>query len=109
MANSSTVRSRMNTDLKEKAEAILHAVGLTSSEAIRILYTRIVNERSFPAALVKPTPELLEAMEEAEQILRKDSASDSIEDMFASLDEKAGVKKQKTEAVKRPKTGAVAA
>jgi len=40
---SGVARARMDDDLKNEAEPILSSVGITPSEAIRMLYKQIVN------------------------------------------------------------------
>jgi len=40
---SGIARARMDDDLKNEAESIFSSVGITPSEAIRMLYKQIVN------------------------------------------------------------------
>jgi len=47
MANS-TVQARVNPELKEEAEAIFGAMGMTTAEAIRIFLQQTVNNRGLP-------------------------------------------------------------
>ena len=48
MATSEVVRSRINPEVKDKAAAVLGAMGLTVSDAIRIVLTRVANEEALP-------------------------------------------------------------
>lgn len=51
MANTSAVYARIDSDLKENAESILHQLGITPSSAIQMLYSQIVLTKSFPLDL----------------------------------------------------------
>ena len=46
MTANAVVRARINGDIKEEASAILAAMGLTPSDAFRILMTRIARKDS---------------------------------------------------------------
>ncbi len=48
MATNAVVRSRINSDVKEKATAVLEGMGLTVSDVMRIVLTRIANENALP-------------------------------------------------------------
>ena len=49
MANADTyVRARIDTDTKERAAAALDAMGLSISDAIRLLMLRVAEERRLP-------------------------------------------------------------
>lgn len=48
MANTSAVYARIDTQLKENAEAILSQLGITPSSAIQMLYSQIVLSRGLP-------------------------------------------------------------
>lgn len=49
-ANAS-VQTRIDPEVKERAAAVLEAIGLTISDAVRILLTRTANEGALPFAL----------------------------------------------------------
>jgi len=57
-------RARMDEHLKSEAEAILSSVGITPSEAIRMLYKQIVNRHEFPLELRTPNAKTLAAFSE---------------------------------------------
>jgi len=48
MATNAVVRSRINSDVKEKATAVLEKMGLTVSDVMRIVLTRVANENALP-------------------------------------------------------------
>ncbi|WP_421023370.1 type II toxin-antitoxin system RelB/DinJ family antitoxin [Paraburkholderia sp. A1RO-5L] len=48
MGASALVQVRIDPALKERASAVLENMGLTVSDAVRILLTRVANEGAFP-------------------------------------------------------------
>jgi len=48
MATNAVVRSRIDADVKDKAAAVLGGMGLSVSDAIRIVLTRVANEEALP-------------------------------------------------------------
>ena len=65
MVNDSTVRARINSKIKEEATAVLAAIGLTPSDAFRLLMTRVAQERSLPFDLLIPNKETVAAIKAA--------------------------------------------
>lgn len=55
------VRARIDTDTKERATAALAAMGLSISDAIRLLMVRVADERCLPFEIKVPSakPETL--------------------------------------------------
>jgi DNA-damage-inducible protein J len=51
MATTVPVQTRVDAGVKERAAVVLHQMGLTVSDAVRILLTRIANEGALPAGL----------------------------------------------------------
>ena len=51
MASTVPVQTRVDAGIKERAGAVLEKMGLTVSDAVRILLTRIANEGALPAGL----------------------------------------------------------
>ncbi len=51
MPNNSLVQARIDTEVKERAATVLENMGLSLSDAVRILLTRVANEGSLPAGL----------------------------------------------------------
>ena len=45
------VQTRVDADIKKRASAVLDKMGLTVSDAVRILLTRVANEGGLPAGL----------------------------------------------------------
>jgi DNA-damage-inducible protein J len=67
MAANATVRARIDENIKEEASVVLAAMGLTVSDAFRILLTRVAREKAFPFDLLVPNAETIEAMKEARE------------------------------------------
>jgi DNA-damage-inducible protein J len=83
---------RIDDDIKAQATAALAAMGLSASDAVRLLFHRIAADQAFPLELKVPNAETRAAMEEAEEMARRGKARfASADEMFAEL-EKAGRK-----------------
>lgn len=65
MSANAVVRARIDEHIKEEASAVLAAMGLTVSDAFRILLTRVAKEKSLPFDPLVPNAETIEAMKEA--------------------------------------------
>lgn len=65
MSANTVVRARIDGHVKEEAAAVLAAMGLTVSDAFRILLTRIARERAVPFEMLVPNARTIAAMEEA--------------------------------------------
>ena len=57
-----TIRIRVEADLKAQAESVLQALGLKSSEAIRMFYRQIVMQGGLPFSAKVPNYETLQAI-----------------------------------------------
>jgi DNA-damage-inducible protein J len=91
-ANTKMLRVRMDNDVKERAQKALDAMGLSGSDAVRLLMHRIAADQTFPLELKVPNAKTRAAMAEAEAILKKRKARfKTSAAMFADL-EKAGRK-----------------
>lgn len=78
---------RMDNDLKRRATEALSAMGLTASEAVRLLFHRIAVDQAFPLELKVPNAETRSAMAEAEEILNAGKTRFATADeMFADLE-----------------------
>ena len=83
MASNSVVRARIDENIKEEASAVLATMGLTVSDAFRILLTRIAREKALPFEPLVPNEETVAAMLEA----RKGNLRPfkSVEDLMTDL------------------------
>ena len=48
MASNALIQTRIDPDVKDRATAVLSSLGLTVSDAVRILLTRVANEGALP-------------------------------------------------------------
>lgn len=83
----SMLHVRMDDKLKADATAALDAIGLSTADAVRLLFRRIVAEQAFPLELKVPNAETRAAMEEIAQMKADGRESfPTAEAMFASLE-----------------------
>ena len=67
MSADSVVRARIDSDTKARATAALHAMGLTVSDAIRLLLLRVADEKRLPFTVEVPNATTVKAMKELEE------------------------------------------
>ena len=67
MPENAIVRARINERTKSEASAVLQAMGLTVSDAFRMMMMRIAAEKALPFDPLVPNAETIEAMREARQ------------------------------------------
>lgn len=85
---SSMVHVRMDRELKRKATEALTSMGLTASDAVRLLFHRIAVDQAFPLELKVPNARTRRAMGEIDEMVSRRSARfDSADEMFAQLEE----------------------
>jgi DNA-damage-inducible protein J len=65
MAANSVVRARIDEHTKAEAAAVLETMGLTVSDAFRMMLVRIAREKALPFEPLVPKPETIAAMREA--------------------------------------------
>ena len=65
MTANAVVRARVNEKVKEDAGAVLASMGLTVSDAFRMLLVRIATEKALPFDPLIPNEETIEAMKAA--------------------------------------------
>jgi DNA-damage-inducible protein J len=83
MPTNTVVRARIDEHIKEEASAVLEAMGLTVSDAFRIMLTRIAREKAFPFEPLLPNATTIAAMKEARRGRMKKFAS--VEELMADL------------------------
>jgi DNA-damage-inducible protein J len=86
MAHSSMLHVRVDDDIKSQASEALASMGLSVSDAVRILLKRVVNDQAFPLELKVPNAQTRLAIEEARAMTkalaaRFDSADALIDDL----------------------------
>jgi DNA-damage-inducible protein J len=65
MANNALVQTRIDSVVKEEAAAALATMGLTVSDAVRLLLTRVAHDHALPFDPLIPNSETVAAMREA--------------------------------------------
>ena len=64
MSTDSVVRARIDSDTKARATAALDAMGLSVSDAIRLLMFRIADEQRLPFSVQVPNAKTVKAMDD---------------------------------------------
>ena len=65
MIENTVVRARIDAATKAKASAVLASIGLSLSDAIRLMLKRVVAEKALPFEPLIPNAETIEAIMEA--------------------------------------------
>lgn len=68
MTLDSTVRARVDSNLKNEVEKIFNELGLSTSQAITLFLKKVKMERGIPFELKIPNETTLKAMEEAKNM-----------------------------------------
>lgn len=74
MASSSMLHVRLDDSLRERGNAVLEAMGLSASDAVRLLYHRLIADQAFPLELKVPNDATRSAIAEAEALLASKKA-----------------------------------
>ncbi len=77
------VHSRIQPEIKEKAEGILQRLGLSPTEAIRMFYTQITLRNGLPFDVTIPNDQTIKALEDSRNG-RNLEQFDSTEELFES-------------------------
>jgi DNA-damage-inducible protein J len=85
MTENAVVRARIDQRIKDEAAAVLGAMGLTVSDAFRLLMVRIAKEKALPFEPLVPNAETIEAMKAARR--GELVTVNSPEELLASLNE----------------------
>ena len=65
MPANAVVRARIDEHIKEEATIVLASMGLTVSDAFRMMLTRVAREKALPFEPLVPNKETIQAMKEA--------------------------------------------
>jgi len=83
MPANTVVRARIDAAAKERASAAPEAMGLSISDAIRLLMLRIADEQRLPFEVKVPNAETIAAMEELER--GEGSKVKNVDELMAAL------------------------
>lgn len=84
MSAQDVVRARIDSALKKEATAVLAEMGLSVSDAIRILFVRLAAERALPFDVRVPNAKTQAAMRDVRE--GKVARFDSVGELMANLD-----------------------
>ena len=83
MAAKALVQARIDGSVKEEAAAVLASMGLTVSDAVRLLLTKVAKEHALPFDPLIPNAETVEAMKAARR--GKVTSFKSVDELMADL------------------------
>ena len=83
MPADAVVRARIDSQTKVRATKALEAMGLSVSDAIRLLLVRVAEEKRLPFALYEPNATTAKAIDELES--GKGQRFDTKDDLFQDL------------------------
>ena len=80
------VQARIDKEIKEEAATVLAAMGLTVSDAVRLLLTHVAKEQALPFAPLVPNAETIETI----AVMKESCAGnlprfDNVESLFDDL------------------------
>ena len=84
MASNTVVRARIDEHIKKEASVVLAAMGLTVSDAFRIMLTRIAREKALPFEPLVPNDVTIQAMKDARKGVNMKSFK-NVDDLMADL------------------------
>jgi DNA-damage-inducible protein J len=67
MAKTATINARIEPEVKERAESIFAAIGISASEAISMFYRQVTFKRGLPFDVCIPNGTTVAALEAAER------------------------------------------
>ena len=77
------VQARIDAETKERAAAVLDGMGLSVSDAIRLLMQYVAKEKQLPFAIESPNAVTAKAMEDLEE--GRGARFDNLEKLFQDL------------------------
>lgn len=90
MTANTVVRARIDEHIKEEAAIVLASMGLTVSDAFRLLLTRVAREKALPFEPLIPNATTIAAMREARAGNLR--SFDGVEALMADLHDERGLK-----------------
>lgn len=83
MSTSTVVRVRIDSDTKARATEALRAMGLSMSDAVRLLLVRVAGEKQLPFTVRVPNATTVKAMQELDE--GKGKRLDTGDELFEDL------------------------
>ena len=85
MSQTAVIHARIDPDTKAATERVLDAIGITPTEAIRLLYRQIAMRGEFPVELRIPNVDTTAALTKADRGEDVETF-DNVDDLYASWD-----------------------
>jgi len=86
MNNTATVHARIDSKTKCASERVLHKIGMTPTDAVRLLYRQIALRKEFPLELRVPNKLTANTLDKSDR--REDIETfESLDEMIASWNE----------------------
>ena len=85
MSKSSTVRARIEPDLKNKAEDVFRQLGLTTTQAITLFYKQVELRKGLPFEVAIPNETTRRTLDDTDNG-RNLVVCDDVDDLYAKLD-----------------------
>jgi DNA-damage-inducible protein J len=86
MTENAVVRARINEKIKQEASDVLEAMGLTVSDAFRMMMVRVAREKALPFEPLVPNQETIDAIEAARRG-EMATINGGVDDLLADLNE----------------------
>ncbi|MEX3582800.1 MAG: type II toxin-antitoxin system RelB/DinJ family antitoxin [Burkholderia sp.] len=83
MAANQLVQARIDDAIREEAAAVLAAMGLTVSDAVRLMLTEVAQDKALPFEPLIPNATTIQAMKDVRA--RKITKAANLEALFANL------------------------
>jgi len=86
MAANAVVRARIDENIKKEAMVVLASMGLTVSDAFRLLLTRVAQEKALPFEPLIPNETTIQAMKDAREGNMETVTLDELQAVFDEND-----------------------
>lgn len=90
VTKAATVRARVEPDVKQRAERILNSMGISATQAVNMLYKKVIKDRGWPCELREFNDETradLEASARGEGLVHFNNAEEMINDLHKAAKE----------------------
>ncbi len=80
------VQARIDPKIKEEASAVLEDMGLSVSDAVRLMLVKTAKEKTLPFEIWRPNAETMAAIEEAKAGLTEELTLDALRAELDAID-----------------------
>lgn len=80
------VQARIDPKIKEEASAVLENMGLSVSDAVRLMLVKTAKEKTLPFEIWRPNAETMAAIEEAKAGLTEELTLDALRAELDAID-----------------------